>query len=159
MTRLSDILNGDSDDPLRDLWNSTEAASEYTPLPDGEYEAHLIKGELMSSHSKGTPGYKLTFRLLDESHKGRQLWHTYWLTPEALPWTKRELAKIGLTTREQLDLPIPPGMRCRLKVALRRADDGKEYNHIAHFDVVGFDEPPKDPFAPTDPPAEGGGND
>ena len=41
-----------------------------------------------------------------------------------------------------------------MRVALRRADNGSEYNRVVRFDVIGIDEPERDPFAPPD--AEGG---
>ena len=50
----------------------------------------------------------------------------------------------------------PPGcIRCNVRVALRRDDDGTEYNRVRRFDVLGIDEPVRDPFAPTDE-VEGG---
>ena len=63
---------------------------------------------------------------------------------------KRDLAKLGVTALEQLERPLPPGIRCKVKLALRRDDDGTEYNRVKHFEVVGIDPPELDAFAPID---------
>ena len=93
---LSDILSQGSQQQLHDAWNSTEAADEFKPLPPGEYLARIVTGELFTAKTKGTPGYKLTFRVVDGEHAGRQFWHDVWLTPAALPMAKRDLAKLGV---------------------------------------------------------------
>ena len=81
---------------------------------------------------------------------GRQFWHDLWLTPAALPMTKRDLGKLGVTRLEQLEQPLPHGIRCKVKLARRRGDDGVEYNHVRSFEVVGIDKPEADAFAPGD---------
>jgi len=158
MGRLTDILGNGDGDSLRDAWNSTEAAAEFAPLPPGEYIAHVASGELFNAKS-GTPGYKLAFRIADGEHTGRKLWHDLWLTPAATAMSKRDLAKIGITSLPQLEQPVPRGISCAVKVALRKSDSGGEYNSIRSFAVIGIDPPPADTFAPPDdgstPPAEG----
>lgn len=152
---LSDIVNGGADS-LRNQWDQTKAAADFAPLPAGTYTARILSGELFTSRTNATPGYKLCFRVLDGEHAGRQLWHDLWLTPAALPMTKRDLAKLGVTSVEQLEAPIPPGIRCRVKLALRRDDDGTEYNRVRSFDVLGIDaDATADPdFAPSAAEAE-----
>lgn len=156
--RLSDILRdngGDGD--VRSLWNSTDAAGEMGPLPPGEYLAHIIGGDLETSRKNATPGYKLTFKVIEGEHAGRQFWHDCWLTAAALPQTKRDLLKIGVTSLEMLEKPLPRGIRCRCKLALRRDDDGNERNRLRSFDVIGIDTPDADPFAPgavANPPTD-----
>lgn len=154
MTRksLSDILRNGERENLSRVWGETEAAEDFAPLPSGEYVARIIGGELFTSKTKGTAGYKLAFRVLEGDHQGRQFWHDVWLTPAALPMAKRDLAKLGVTALEQLERPLPPVIRCKVKLALRRDDDGTEYNRIKTFAVVGIDEPPQDAFAPADAP-------
>ena len=90
------------------------------------------------------------FKLLDGDHAGRQFWHDIWLTPAALPMAKRDLGKLSVTSLDQLEQPLPAGIRCAVKLALRRDDDGTEYNRVRRFDVVGIDEPERDAFAPAD---------
>lgn len=145
--KLSDILNG-IEDSLRSAWANTAAASGFAPLPAGTYTARIVSGELVTAKS-GTPGYKLTFKVLEGEHAGRQFWHDVWLTAAALPMAKRDLGKLGVTSLEQLEKPLPAGIRCKVKLALRRGDDGAEYNRVRSFDVVGVDKPEDDDFAPT----------
>jgi hypothetical protein len=149
--RLSDILSkSDAGDDLKQLWQDTEAAGEMGPLPAGEYVAHVIAGTLEASRTNATPGYKLTFRVLEPTaHAGRQFWHDCWLTPAALPQSKRDLGKLGVVSLEQLEAPLPRGIRCKVKLALRKDDDGNERNRVRSFEVVGIDKPERDVFAPT----------
>jgi hypothetical protein len=148
---LSDILRDNDRDSLSRSWDETEAASDFAPLPAGEYVARIISGELFTSKTNATPGYKLTFRVLDGEHAGRQFWSDVWLTPAALPMAKRDLGKLGVTSLDMLERPLPPGIRCQVKLALRRDDEGAEYNRVRSFTVIGIDELPKDEFAPDDP--------
>jgi hypothetical protein len=94
----------------------------------------------------------LAFKIIEGEHVGRQVWHDVWLTPAALAQTKRDLGKLGVTTLEQLERPLPPGIRCKVKLNLRRDDDGTEYNRVKTFTVVGIDGPERDAFAPADTP-------
>jgi hypothetical protein len=119
-------------------------------LPPGEYTAHIVNGELEQSRSKGTPGYKLDFRVIEGEHTGRHFWVDVWLTPAALPQAKRDLGKLGVTDLAQLENPLPRFIRVKAKVVLRRDDDGTEYNRVRRFDVIGIDTPEQDEFAPAD---------
>jgi hypothetical protein len=147
--KLSDILNGGAD-TIRAAWNATAAATDFAPLPTGTYDARIISGELKTAKS-GTPGYKIAFRVLDGEHAGRQFWHDLWLTAAALPMSKRDLNKLGVTELAQLEKPLPPGIRCRCKLALRSADDGTKFNKVTSFDVLGIDTVADDDFAPVAP--------
>jgi len=40
------------------------------------------------------------------------------------------------------------GMRCKVRVALRKDDDGTERNRVVWFSVVGIDKTEVDAFAP-----------
>ncbi len=147
---LSDILRNGDRDALARAWGDAKAAEDFAPLPSGEYVARIVGGDLFTSKTKGTAGYKLAFRVLEGEHQGRQFWHDVWLTPAAMPLAKRDLSKLGVTAIDQLERPLPPGIRCRVKLALRRDDDGAEYNRVKSFEVVGIDEPERDAFAPAD---------
>lgn len=153
--RLSDILaSGGARDDLKKLWDQTEAAGEMGPIPAGEYIARIVAGDYETSRTKGTPGYRLTFEVLEGAYAGRRLWHDCWLTPAALPGSKRDLAKLGVTSLDQLDSPLPRWIRCRCQVALRRDDAGIERNRVKCFEVIGLDKPEEDPFAPVSAPSE-----
>jgi len=132
---LVDVLNGSSRDELARQFAEAEAAGDMLPLPRGTYRCRVTDGEVVSSKS-GTPGYTLTFGVDDGEHKGRKLWHTAWLTPAAMPMTKRDLAKLGVTSLDMLDRPMPAGIVVDVKVALRVDDDGFERNRVVSFDVV-----------------------
>jgi hypothetical protein len=146
--RLSDILANGKDDKFRRDWNSTQAADEFGPLPPGEYPVRILSGELFTSKRNETPGYKLTCEVTAGDHEGSRLWIDFWLTQAALPMTKRDLAKIGIKRPEQLEQPLPPGILLRVKVALRRDDDGKERNQVKRFEYAGVE--PGDAFEPKD---------
>lgn len=146
--QLSDILNGGAEN-LRDVWASTEAAGDFAPLPKGTYECKLVSGELFTSRTNHTPGYKLTFQVIEGEHTGRRVWHDLWLTIAALSMSKRDLAKLGVTTLEQLEQPVPEGIVCRVKIAQCRSDDGTVFNRVQTFDVLRIEKPTADPFAPV----------
>lgn len=151
MGKLSDILhaNGGGGD-FGSLWNSTTAAGDFGPVPAGEYECDVSRGGLEASRTKQTPGYQIEFTVRDGDHKGRKVWHDAWLTPAALPQTKRDLLKLGITSPEQMERSLPRGIVCKVKVALRRDDDGTERNKVQRFDVLRIETPEPDPFAPSD---------
>lgn len=149
--RLSDIIaNGTGDGTIRDAWETTTAAGDFGPLPPGGYVARIIAGDFKQSKSNSTPGYSLTFEVIEPAeHKGRKFWHDCWLTPAAMPQTKRDLGKLGVTNLEQLENPLPKFIRCKCKLALRKDDDGNEANRLKSFEVVGIDIPEADAFAPA----------
>ena len=146
MGRLSDILQNGDADRLRRSWETSQAAKDFAPLPSGEYLADVTKGELETSRSNRTPGYKMEFTVCDGEHTGRKVWHDCWLTEAAMPQTKRDMMKLGVTSLDQLERPLPPGIRCKLRVAVRRDDNGNECNRVKSFDVVAITPPKADAF-------------
>lgn len=152
MGKLSDILNGSSGN-FDDAWNSTEAAGDFGPIPRGEYVCHATKGELDQSRLKGTPFYKLEFTIIEGEFKTRKLWNDCWLTSAALPQSKRDLGKLGITSPAMMEKPLPRYFRCKVQVVVRKDDNGIERNRVRSFEVVSFDKPDADPFAPP-PPGE-----
>jgi len=155
MGRLSDILHGNGNGDIRDLWDKTEAAAELAPLPAGTYAATIVKGELFTSKEKQTPGYRLEFVVDDGDFRNRRFWADCWLTPAALPQTKRDLQKLGCTDLAQLERPLPARFRCQVKLVLRKDDNGEMFNKVRRFDVTGIEKIPRDPFAPDDEPDAG----
>lgn len=150
MGKLTEILSagGFGGDDFTNRWQATDAADDFKPLPAGEYVAVADRGELTTVGQKGTPSYKLTFRVAEGEHAGRLLWHDVWLTPAALPQAKRDLGKLGVTDPAQLEGALPEGIVCRVRIALRRDDDGAERNRVVRFDVLRVEKPEADPYAP-----------
>lgn len=153
---LSEILHHGDREKLADAWGSTKAAEDFTPLPAGDYVAAIEAGELFTAKS-GTGGYKLTFRVVEGEYTGRRFWCDIWLTEAAISLAKRDLAKIGVTSLDQLERPLPSGIICAVKLVLRQDDDGSDYNRVKRFEVVRIDAPQADPFAPTNDDAEAEG--
>jgi hypothetical protein len=147
--KLSDILHNSDRERLNKAWSETKAAQDLAPLPSGMYIARVIDGTATTAKT-GTLGFKLTFRVLEGEFAGRLFWHDLWLTEAAMPMSKRDLLKLGVTSLDQLDNPLPQGIRCRVKLALRKDDNGNEHNRVRSFDVLGIDPPERDPFAPAD---------
>ena len=153
--RLSEILAGDFE-AIREQWNETEAAPDRGPVPSGTYEAHVDSVKLFNART-GTAGVKIRFDVCEGEYTGRAVFHDLWITPAALPHTKRDVEKLGLGTFEELDsAEVTPGrIRCRVCVALRTGDNGTQYNGVRSFDVIGIDGPEPDAFAPVDDSSEG----
>ncbi len=147
--KLSDILVNSEREKLGRVWDSTKAADDLKPLPSGEYRCTIASGELFNAKS-GTPGYKIKLVVADGEHTDRVVWHDVWLSEAALPMAKRDLAKLGVTSLEQLERPLPVGIIGKAKVTLRKNDDGTEYNRVNRLDVVGIETPEPEPFAPSD---------
>jgi hypothetical protein len=143
--KLTDILNGQGEG-FSKQWNETKAANEMGPLPAGEYLCRTLSGELFQSKQR-TPGYKLTLEVAEGEYKGRRCWNDFWLSAAALPMSKRDLAKLGVTSADQLERPLPAVFRLRVKLALRKDDDGTEYNRVLRFELVEIE--PPEPFAPS----------
>jgi len=149
--RLQDILSPPERGAIRDAWNSASAAPDFAPLPAGNYECHVHSVKLFTART-GTPGVKVRFDVCEGEHAGRALFLDCWLTPAAMPRTKRDCQKLGFDSFEQLEAARSPSrrFRCKVRVALRRDDAGNEFNRVIHFDVLRVDEPERDPFAPID---------
>ena len=157
MGKLSDIVRNGDADRLRNAWNTTQAAGDFGLLPPGEYVCHVSKGELKNVGRKETEDFQIEFTIIDGEHKGRKVWLDCWLTEAALPHAKRLLGKLGITSLDQLERPLPPGIRCKVRVVIRKGDDGNEHNRVRSFEVVGIDTPKADPFAPSVDDSPNGG--
>ena len=108
----------------KSLWDNTPAGDER--LPAGIYECEAIKGEQFESKN-GTPGYKITWKVLIGEHKGRLLWQDLWLTPAAMPMAKRQLKQFNMTSPEDT---LPDGIVFRVEVAIKTTDDDRQFNEV-----------------------------
>lgn len=155
---FSDIVRRSGKPSLAQKWTGTAAAGEYTPLPRGEYVAHITDGQPHQARTTGNAGYRLTFTIAEGPYRGRRLSYDIWFTEAAIPQAKRDLAKLGVPVDDYeallhwLDTTrLSPGIRCSLKVTTRKEDDGTEYKRVQAFQVVSIDAPAANPFPP--PPA------
>lgn len=147
---LSEILRNESAGSwVDDSWDSVAPAADLLPLPSGKYVAHLTAKDFGES-SKGTPCVKLVFVVVQGEHTGRKLFADIWLTDRAAPQARRDLAKLGITCKAQLEAPLPADkrIRCELTVFVRTADTGNVFNAVRSFQAIGVDDVPPDPFAP-----------
>jgi hypothetical protein len=153
---LSEILHtGNGGSWIDGDWNAVSPAPELAPLPAGKYVGHLVdKG--FDRSSRGTPGVKLTFTVVEGEHTGRKLWLDVWLTEAAAPQARRDLAKLGITNKAQLEAPLVSGKRarCELTVIVQQADSGNVFNVVKRFEVLGIDDVPQEPADPFAPPAD-----
>lgn len=137
---LSNFFN-DNDD-LAAAFDSAETAAELEPIPAGRYVARLTEGDFITS-GRGTKGYQLAFEMLEGEHEGRKAWATYWLSPRALPYSKKELARVGITRYEQMSTP-PVGKQFKVRIALREGQDGRLHNEVKDVETLA-DAPPTVP--------------
>ncbi|MCA9199596.1 MAG: hypothetical protein KDA87_18770 [Planctomycetales bacterium] len=148
MGKLTDIMDNGGD--FISDWNSIEAAEDFPPLPAGDYVGDLMDATLSTSR-QGTPCWTAMFEVQRPAeYVGRRIWHSFWLSKKALPMTKRDLAKLGVTDPAQLEQPLPVIFRCKLRIAIRTSDDGQQYNQVLRFEVVDTIEFEPDEFAPDD---------
>jgi hypothetical protein len=158
--KLSDILRGGAGSGASWIggnWGNIPPAPDYgTPVPRNWYVAHVIDGALFNAQT-GTPGYKVTFEIIEGDYKGRRLWLDIWLTDTAKRGAVRDLAKLGIQNQEQLEQPLEPyRIRCRVLAVVHRDNQGIERNAVKSFEVIGVDPPPpRDAFAPADEPKGG----
>ena len=127
---------------LKQSWDNTQAAA-FDPLPSGLYRCLVSEGRLMNSQTNGTPGYRIDLQVLEGQYAGRKLWHSVWLTPDALARTKYELGELGITDLDQLEQPLPVGLTVEVALARRTGDDGLPYNKIRSLKAIA-------PAAPVD---------
>lgn len=148
---------GGGEEDVLDLFDRTTAADDFGPVPKGTYVALAVSGQRTTART-GTAGYTVEFKMIEGEFSGRRVWRTWFFTPAAMQYTKRDLAKLGITSKEQLLAPFPANrMVVKLVVTVRKDDDGTEKNEVTDLKFLRTHEPEADPFAPETGPAEGGG--
>lgn len=152
--KLSDILAGKSFEELARRFDEIEAAPDFVPVPEGKYEVDLVSGEMYESQN-GSKGYKCVFEVSTGDHRGRRIWHTFWLSESSMPFTKRDLQKLGINSLKRCAEPAPAGIYCTVKVKVRTDNDGTQWNRVAEIVAGGVrNDPTADPDFPL-PPANG----
>ena len=150
--KLSDIVKDMAG--LKQQWANTKPAPDTDkPIPPGEYVCDLTEGSAFEAKT-GTPGYKVTLKVKEGEFVGRLVWHDFYLSEKALPYTLRALAKIGITDPEQLDTGLPAGLVVKAKIVVNKRDDGSERNEVRSWELVAVnaDANPA-PTQPDAPPA------
>ncbi len=109
---------------IEQLWQSAKPADDLKPIPSRRVSLPDHRRRTLFNARSGTAGYKLTLEVLEGEHAGRRLWHDIWITEAATSLAKRDLGKLGVTSLEQLERPLPEGIIIDARVALRRGDDG-----------------------------------
>lgn len=147
--KLSEIVK--DMDKLKQQWAATTPAPDTnTPIPAGEYVCGIVSGEAFQART-GTPGFKVTLRVMQGTLAGRLVWHDYYLTENSLPYTMRALEKIGITDLEQLDGGLPSGLVVKAKIVVNKRDGGGERNEVRAWELMEVNSP-EEPTAPAAPP-------
>jgi hypothetical protein len=130
--KLTDILQGHDLEELTRRFDHTEPAAELEPVPPGRYEVDFVDGEVRWS-SRGTLGYTCKFEISAGDFRGQRLWHTLWLSDDAMAYSLRDLKKLGISSLAQMEQLVPPGIFCFVQVAMRTGDDGVQRNTVTRI--------------------------
>lgn len=123
---------------VQDLWNTTEAARDYSPVPAGTYTVDLVEVSRDTTRN-GNPCVNLELQIREGEYARRFIRYSLFLTPKATAYAKRELGKIGVTRLEQLDSPPPKGIRCSVAVSKQTEDGGRHKSKVTAFEFLGID--------------------
>jgi hypothetical protein len=114
-------------------------------VPAGDYKAIVTDTEPFTAKT-GTPALFVHFTIIEGRYAQRSVTKKLWLTTKAMPRTKRDLQKLGITAWEQAYYPPPWGILCKVTVKNecwhneRRNTD--QWNAIVEdFNVVGLWDP------------------
>ena len=141
--------DGGAADSLRKQFEGADAAADSHVVPPGVYRCLVLKGELRQSR-QGTAGYRVTFCVDDGEFRGARLYLDCWLTEKAMPMSKRDLLKLGVTSVSQLEQPLSQGLVADVTVVRYQDDEGAEHNRVRTFAVV---DRRRDPTADEDFPS------
>ncbi len=141
-------------DELARLFDSTESAPDIgEPVPAGTYACVVASGRRDKNHN-GTNRYAVCFSVADGPHVGYKLFRDFYLTPDAMAYSKRELGTLGITSGDQLSRPLPAGrICCDVIVTVWTLNDGRRRNEVKSFVVTNVLSEQPNPF-PLD--VEGG---
>ena len=133
MTELSKMFDGTPAGVdragLADAFNGTAPAEVLDPIPAGEYQARAVDARLDETRT-GTPFYAMRLDVVAGQHAGRRLWMRWYLSPAALPYSRRDLEALGLDVYEKLKRGDVPDGPLRMRVALQTKDDGSQRNEV-----------------------------
>lgn len=109
----------------------------WADVPLGTYSGTLIDSRVVQTNRKGTVGVTLYWTVHGDGWSER-VWKTLWLSPAALPRSKAELARLGVSSLEDLDRdpPVDPGVACRLEIANVRHSEGGVVRSVVRWEVL-----------------------
>jgi hypothetical protein len=132
--KLSDIVKNMAE--LKQQWANTKPAADTSkPVPPAEYVCDLTDGTAFETKNL-TPGIKITLKVKEGEYAGRLVWHDFYLSTKALPFTMRAFEKIGITDLEQIDDGLPKGLVVKAKIVVKKRDDGSEFNEVRSWELV-----------------------
>ncbi len=132
-------------------YNSVDTASR-DPLPAGTYNAVITRGEFVITNT-GKDAFRLTCRVDDGPHAGRQFFHSLYFSPAALAYTKADLTALGIRSLAELKTFPANAYRVKARVVVHKTDSGVEYNRVRSLELLERVQPKPDAFAPK---SEGG---
>ena len=133
-------------------------AKPFQPLPGAVYTARVVSGQYTQTKAKGEDCYRMVFEVTEGTERGERIARVWTFGDRAVRYAKRDLAAFGLSTAKQLLEPFPPTGReiyCKLTVALKRGDNGSEFNDVKRIDVLKAEDSAVKSYL-IDPDAPGG---
>lgn len=136
---VKSIKKSDFDNVLKQF---EAAPSGNEPLPSGNYTAKIVSGELFEAKT-GTPGYKITWKVIDGEFADHLFWQDLYLSAKAMNGSKWRLVKLGIT---DLRNPPPAGICAELELAIKSGEE-TDFNEIKKIIKVWKDEKEEKPLA------------
>ena len=100
-SRAADLSRFDNDFRAEPLGERPE----FTPLPDGRYQAVIERVDLTQSQASGNPRLYWVLRIVGPNHQGKVIGKGQTITANSLKWVKQELHVCGVDPEPFSDLP------------------------------------------------------
>ena len=142
-------------DALKAAWDAATSVDDRKPVKPGTYIATVSETRQRTT-SKGNLSCEIPFTVEGGEHAERRILHWITITPKTMPFARPDLGRLGITRLDQIGSALPSRLRCKIDVTVTRNDDGREWNRISRFTVLGADKPEANPCAPR--PASGAGD-
>ena len=131
--RLSDLF----DDGTLDDFDVVEAAPERSALPAGRYVAGVDSLEAREVPN-GSRLIAVNFQILEGEYSGRRIVLECWITRAAMGHTKRDLGKLGIRNKRELDAEqFDRSATFEIRVSKLTAASGAEFNRVRSFERLG----------------------
>ena len=147
-------LSDESLKKIKALRESTISRPSPKSVKPGHYSATLLRG-YWDKTTNDNPMLVLKFMINGGENDGKTLTHTPILTANTMYFVEPQLQELGLTDDEQTKNPVPQPLSCSISVGMDRKQDGREWNRITRFKVLGIAAPEMNPFLPPQSTPEG----